>query len=100
LLLYPSPVKSSINPKSTIIAEPIRKAFTKSFFGRRMRAVMKTPNAMETPPSLGMDLSCTFLWSGISMAWSRIESLEKRGTREIVRKIEKNSVVMIRDIGL
>jgi hypothetical protein len=34
------------------------------------------------------------------MAWSRIESLEKRGTREIVRKIEKNSVVMIRDIGL
>jgi len=32
------------------------------------------------------------------MAWSRTESLEKSGTREIVIKIEKNRVVMIRDI--
>jgi len=32
------------------------------------------------------------------MAWSRIENFETSGTREIVRKIEKNRVVMIRDI--
>ncbi len=97
LFLYPSPIKSSINPKSTITPEPIKKAFTNPFFGRRMRAVVSTPNAMAIPPSLGIDLSCTFLRSGISIAWSWTESFEKSGIREIVMKIEKNSVVMQRD---